>query len=575
VTWNTPGAGSVSVNYTDANGCTAISPTVKNIQVNPLPVPTITGNPSVCAGSSSIYTTETGMSGYTWNVSAGGTIVSGTGTQAITVTWNTAGAQTVSVNYLLPTGCTAASPTVKNITVNALPVPVITGPSTPCGLSTATYTVGTPQASYSYSWTVTGGTPLTGTNSSIDVTWGNTNPISVSMQESITYTGVVCTSTAPAFPVTLVLIPDAAGSITGPSAVCQTLTKTYTVAPVNNADSYTWWYVPSTGATITNNGTSANVLFDLTSSSGNLYVKGNKTGCASGPSSPAYPITINAPPYVALTLCNDSKTTSSSRAFSLKGGVPPGGSYYIDGNLVSSGIFDPATLSTTTHQVTYSYTDHNTCVGTSPSVAITVISGSILTNCANTFTDPRDNKTYRAAMMGTRCWMLDNLTYGNSLTPTTQDQMDNCTPEKYCLTTDPSCTTYGGLYQWDELMQYQVPPSGQYIQGLCPPEWHVPTETEWQLLVDGQTNAGNGIAGADLKDPIPSFGFRGFLYGVYYQNNFWAFLTGNSLSATMFWTSTNSGTRQAVARGLNTYDPSVSRYVSLKTNAFPVRCVKD
>jgi uncharacterized protein (TIGR02145 family) len=124
-------------------------------------------------------------------------------------------------------------------------------------------------------------------------------------------------------------------------------------------------------------------------------------------------------------------------------------------------------------------------------------------------------------------------------------------------------------------MQYQVPPSGQYIQGLCPPEWHVPTETEWQLLVDGQTNAGNGIAGADLKDPIPSFGFRGFLYGVYYQNNFWAFLTGNSLSATMFWTSTNSGTRQAVARGLNTYDPSVSRYVSLKTNAFPVRCVKD
>jgi uncharacterized protein (TIGR02145 family) len=493
----------------------------------------------------------------------------------ITVLWNTIGAQTVDVNYVVGTGCTAPSPTVKNITVNAMPAPVITGPATPCGQSTSTYTVGTPQANYSYLWTVTGGTPVTGTSSSINVTWGNTNPVSISMQESITYPGAVCISTAPAFPVTLVLIPDAAGAISGPSAVCQTLTKTYTVAPINNSDSYTWWYVPSTGVAITNNGTSANLLFDLTSSSGNLYVKGNKSGCASGPSSPAYPITVNTPPYVSLSLCNDSKTTSSSRAFSLKGGVPPGGQYYIDGNLIISGIFDPGVLSTTSHQITYSYTDHNTCVSTSSPVSITIIPGTVLGNCPVTFTDPRDNKTYRASMMGARCWMLDNLTYGNSLTPVTQDQTDNCTPEKYCLTTDPSCTTYGGLYQWDELMQYQVPAPGQYVQGLCPPEWHVPTQAEWQLLIDGQTNPGNGIAGADLKDTVPVNGFRGLLDGIYYQNNYWAFISGSSLTATMFWTSTNSGTTEAVARGLNIYNPSVSRYVSVRSNAFPVRCVKD
>jgi uncharacterized protein (TIGR02145 family) len=171
--------------------------------------------------------------------------------------------------------------------------------------------------------------------------------------------------------------------------------------------------------------------------------------------------------------------------------------------------------------------------------------------------------------------MLDNLTYGNSLTPVTQDQTDNCTPEKYCLTTDPSCTTYGGLYQWDELMQYQVPAPGQYVQGLCPPEWHVPTQAEWQLLIDGQTNPGNGIAGADLKDTVPVNGFRGLLDGIYYQNNYWAFISGSSLTATMFWTSTNSGTTKAVARGLNLYNESVSRYISLKSNAFPLRCVKD
>jgi uncharacterized protein (TIGR02145 family) len=576
VLWNTLGLQSISVNYTDGNGCTATSPTVYNVQVNILPVPTITGSASVCAGSSASYTTETGMSNYTWSVSAGGTIVAGAGTPAITVQWNTAGAQTVNVNYVVGTGCTAASPTVKNITVNPLPAPIITGPATPCGQTLCTYTVGAPQANYAYIWTVTGGTPVSGTSSSIDVTWGNTNPVTIGMQESITYPpGVVCTSTAPAFPVTLALIPDAAGAISGPSAVCQTLTKTYTVAPINNSDSYTWWYVPATGVTITNNGTSANLTFDLTSASGNLYVKGNKTGCASGPASPAYPVTVYTPPYVSLTACNDITTTSSSRPFNLKGGVPPGGKYYIDGNLVSSGIFDPGTLSTTTHQVTYSFTDHNTCVSISSSVAITVVPGSVLTNCPATFTDPRDNKTYRAASMGTRCWMLDNLTYGNVLIPVTQEQRDNCTPEKYCFTADPACATYGGLYQWDELMQYDVPASGQYLQGLCPPEWHVPTQTEWQLLIDGQTNAGNGLAGADLKDPVPAFGFRAFLEGIYYQNNYWAFTSGNSLTATMFWTSTNSGTTQAVARGVNVYNPSVSRYVSVRSNAFPVRCVKD
>jgi len=574
VTWNTPGTGSVSVNYTDGNGCTATSSTVKNIQVNPLPVPTITGSTSVCAGSSATYNTEPGMTGYSWNVSAGGTIISGMGTQSITVMWNSAGARTVSVNYILGTGCTATSPTVKNITVNALPVPVISGPATPCGLSTATYTVGPPLANYSYLWTVTGGTPVTGTNSSIDVTWGNTNPVSISMQESITYPGAVCASIAPDFPITLVLIPDAAGTISGSSAVCQTLTKTYTIAPINNADGYTWWYVPSTGVSITNNGTSANLLFDLTSSSGNLYVKGNKSGCASGPSSPAYPITINAPPYVALTLCNDSKTTSSSRAFSLKGGVPPGGQYYIDGNLIASGIFDPGTLSTTTHQVTYSYADHNSCVGTSSSVAITIISGSNLSNCTTAFTDPRDNKTYHAALMGTRCWMLDNLSYGNPLTPVAQDQTDNCTPEKYCLATDPSCTTYGGLYQWDELMQYQVPAPGQYIQGLCPPEWHVPTEAEWADLENYYQ--GPGLAGWSLIDPNPANGFHALTLGILYQNIFWAF-TSPGFTASFFWTSTPSpsNSSRVYTHGVNQVNASVSKYFSGRGNAFPVRCVKD
>jgi hypothetical protein len=61
------------------------------------------------------------MTNYTWIVSAGGTITAGggTGNNTVTVTWNTTSAQTVSVNYTNSNSCTASSPTVYNVTVNA------------------------------------------------------------------------------------------------------------------------------------------------------------------------------------------------------------------------------------------------------------------------------------------------------------------------------------------------------------------------------------------------------------------------------------------------------------------------
>jgi uncharacterized repeat protein (TIGR01451 family) len=87
-------------------------------------VPIITGPVSPIVNTTgNIYTTQSGMTGYIWTVSAGGTITGGAGTNAISVTWNTVGAQTVSVNFTTPNGCTAPSPTIFPVTVNsALPL---------------------------------------------------------------------------------------------------------------------------------------------------------------------------------------------------------------------------------------------------------------------------------------------------------------------------------------------------------------------------------------------------------------------------------------------------------------------
>ncbi len=82
------------------------------------PVININGPAAVCAGATGvIYMTETGMSGYAWSVSAGGTITYGQGTSFIMVDWNTSGPQSVSLSYVDTHGCTVSAPVVFQVTV--------------------------------------------------------------------------------------------------------------------------------------------------------------------------------------------------------------------------------------------------------------------------------------------------------------------------------------------------------------------------------------------------------------------------------------------------------------------------
>ena len=243
VIWNTAGPQTVSVNYTNVNLCTAPTPTVKNITVNPLPVLTITGNASACLNSAgNSYVTEAGMTGYTWAVT-GGTITSGSATNSIMVTWNAAGAQTVSVNYTDGNSCTAATPTVKNVTVNTLPVPTITGNATACVNSTGNiYTTETGMSSYS--WSVTGGTITAGIGTNtITVTWNTSGAQSV----SINYNNANNCPAASATVHTVTVDPSPVPTITGPVAVCINSTgNIYTTE--TGMSSYSW---SVTGGTIT------------------------------------------------------------------------------------------------------------------------------------------------------------------------------------------------------------------------------------------------------------------------------------------------------------------------------------
>jgi hypothetical protein len=121
VKWHTAGSQWLKVNYTNSSGCTAALPTQYNVTVNPIPVPTLTGDIVSCAGATGVvYTTEAGMNSYSWSFSAGGINTSGgtSTSNTITMTWNTAGPQWVKVSYTSPAGCAATAPTNLDVTVN-------------------------------------------------------------------------------------------------------------------------------------------------------------------------------------------------------------------------------------------------------------------------------------------------------------------------------------------------------------------------------------------------------------------------------------------------------------------------
>ena len=594
VTWNTAGARSVSVNYTDAHGCTAASAFIKNVTVSPLPSPNISGLTSVCVDQTDVtYTTEPSMTGYTWTVTSGGTITAGASTNSIKVTWNTAAPnQSVSVNYTDGNGCTATSPSVRNITVNPLPSPTIIGPASVCNGTTGS-TYNTEPFMNGYTWTVSAGGTITsgpGTNT-IKVNWSSATS---NQTVTVNYANSLGCSNSFIYPVILVPLPVATFTASAPSPVCQDSPNPslYTVDPGGVAATYLWQVTPPGLAVIADaTANPASITWKLSgysSQTAQLSLTATTSGTTPACISSSSPLSvlINPKAVTVLTSCIDPVTSRSAKPFILKGGTPlftgtpPQGEYmitpatpalyYQTGNY----YFDPALVSGSSpasFEISYKYTNQYNCPSITSPILLSVL--GLNPTCGASVKDIRDNDVYLTKLIAGKCWMLENLRYGTKMDAPLQPQTDNCLVEKYCLSSDANCTAYGGLYQWDELIQYEATPGPGY-QGVCPPGWHVPSQQEWQDMINAVANVtpGDGMAGGTLKDPYASF--NALLNGVYFLNNLWAYTTG-SPTATMFWTSTPSGTSHAVARGLNNFNYSVSFSASSRANAFPVRCVKD
>jgi len=599
ITWPTTGSKTISVTYTDPNGCTTI-PAYKTVLVNGLPNPSLTGNFNTCVGQAYSYNSDPGMSGYSWNVSAGNSVTFTDNTAA--ATWNVIGAsQWIEVNYSDANGCFAAIPVRIPVNVNPSPDFAVTGLANVCAGSSSSYSL---PLGESGNWSIltSGGSisgPSTNVNS-ISVNWFPTTNPPPSQSLLVGYTNTLGCSNTTIKTVTVQALPVSTFTSSTPSPVCQDYPapSVYTVDPGGPTSTYSWVVTPPANAAIADPAANpAAITWKLSGSSPqNALLTLNATTLGTTPvcsSNSSVSITINPKPPAQLTPCFELVTNRSAKRFLLKGGTPLLTSTPLQGEYLSdpsttalssdaSGnfYFNPALVTgtnTRTFDITYRYTSSQYgCIATSPSATLTVMAANPV-SCSGSMTDVRDGTVYTTALLPDgRCWMTKNLRYGTALSPSTVPQTDNCTVEKYCLSSDPACTANGGFYQWDELIQFGNT-DGPAYQGVCPPGWHIPTQQEWQSLINSLAGLtpGDGVAGGYLKDQNQANGFRVLLKGIYYLNNTWAFITGNSLTATMFWTSTPNGSNRAIARGMNNYNYSVSFYPSSRANAFPVRCVKD
>jgi len=180
--------------------------------------------------------------------------------------------------------------------------------------------------------------------------------------------------------------------------------------------------------------------------------------------------------------------------------------------------------------------------------------------------------------IGTQTWMKYNINTGTMVSASGTNQTNT---QKWCYSNlESNCTTYGGLYQWNTVMQGSTT---EGTQGICPIGFHVPSDTEWYTLenyLDSTINnpSATGLRGIDGGAKLKSGGGSGFdalLGGGFAWGNDGSFQAYN---VSYFWTSTMSS-GDSWLHGLNTVHSKAMRYTggnigSSRTTAVSMRCIK-
>lgn len=187
----------------------------------------------------------------------------------------------------------------------------------------------------------------------------------------------------------------------------------------------------------------------------------------------------------------------------------------------------------------------------------------------------RDGASYPTITLGTQCWLGRNLDVGVRVAGAVA-QTPTAGPEKYCFDdVAANCTSAGGLYQWDEAMDYSVVAGAQ---GLCPDGSHIPTDEEWKTLegflgMDSTTRELFDFRGTSEGTALKvggSSGFRAVLIGIRVTDG--TFFWGGTDA--FFWSSTAAlAGANGISRRVSSASGGIERYGYDQNNGFSIRCL--
>jgi uncharacterized protein (TIGR02145 family) len=183
-----------------------------------------------------------------------------------------------------------------------------------------------------------------------------------------------------------------------------------------------------------------------------------------------------------------------------------------------------------------------------------------------------DIANYKTVKIGNQVWMAENLNY-------------NAEGSK-CYDNDPAnCGIYGRLYNWATAMA--LPPDcnssscsfqiSAKHKGICPSGWHIPSDAEWQTLVNFA--GGNEIAGKKLKtknewksgNGDDAYGFSALPGGLGVSGGY--FLNVGNYG--FWWSASEYDSDDAYYRGMHYSSEDVYYFSDFKSGLLSVRCLQD